>query len=59
MGARGQQGPGDRGARADGAEGCRVQGWMAWPGPVGKELQCVNRRLAGEDPLCDAIMRRS
>ena len=30
---------------------------MAWPGPVGKELQCVTRRLAGEDPLCDAIMR--
>lgn len=24
---------------------------------MGKELQCVNQRLAGGDPLCDAIMR--
>jgi hypothetical protein len=24
---------------------------------VGKELQCVKRRLAGVDPLCDATMR--
>ena len=37
--------------------GCRVQGSGHWPGPVGKELQCVNQRLAGEDPLCDATMR--
>lgn len=26
------------------------------PGPVGKELQCVTQRLAGGDPLCDAIV---
>lgn len=30
---------------------------MGWPGPVGKELQCVTQRLAGGDPLCDATMR--
>lgn len=57
MGAREQQGPGDRGPRTEGAERCRVQGGRAWPGPVGKELQCVTQRLAGEDPLCNAIMR--
>lgn len=34
-----------------------MQGLRSWPGPVGKELQCVNQRLAGGDPLCDAIMR--
>lgn len=48
---------GTGGPRAEGAERCRVQGWRSWPGPVGKELQCVTPRLAGEDPLCDAIMR--
>lgn len=58
--AQEQQGPEGRGqgtARRGRRERCRVQGYRAWPGPVGKELQCVNRRLAGEDPLCDAIMR--
>lgn len=39
---------------AEGA-GCRVQGG-GWPGPVGKELQCVTQRLAGGDPLCNAIV---
>lgn len=43
--------------KAEGAERCRVQGGRVRPGPVGKELQCVTQRLAGEDPLCDAIMR--
>lgn len=66
--AQEQQGPADRtGDRVqkaqtgrgerEGREGCRVQGGMGWPGPVGKELQCVTQRLAGGDPLCDATMR--
>lgn len=42
--------------RVQGA-GYRVQGSRGWPGPVGKELQCVTQRLAGGDPLCDATMR--
>lgn len=59
MGAREQQGPGDRGPRADGRGRRESQGagGRVWPGPVGKELQCVTQRLAGGDPLCDAIMR--
>lgn len=52
--ARGQ-GTACRAQRAQRGAGCRGGG--RWPGPVGKELQCVTQRLAGEDPLCDAIMR--
>lgn len=48
------QGTGDRVQRAQRGAGSRGGGHG--PGPVGKELQCVTQRLAGEDPLCDAIV---